>query len=244
MSLTDNQSPSLYEASRLLFGDSAELRMVNPSELHILKENARFFKKEMFKQLTDNIRKDGRLSSVPLCHVVGGGLEVLSGNHRVQASVSAGIPLILVIVLLKDLKKSEKIAIQISHNALVGEDDQQILAKLWQQIEEIDAKCYAGLSSEQIGDLQKIKLVNFSTPAIKSRQITFCFTASEMEEFETILAELGSAPGDVVYLAELDRFDAFFRAVQATKKAHNIKNGALAIRKLVELSASFGKGEV
>ena len=108
------RNKSLQIASKVIFGESAELRIVNPKSLSLLKHNARYFKKDQFKQLVENLKKDQRLSGTPLCHTVEDGkLEVLSGNHRVEAYVEAGIPWILVIVDLGDLSENEQIAVQI-----------------------------------------------------------------------------------------------------------------------------------
>lgn len=229
------QNETLKETSLLLFGDSAELRIVAPNSLILLKENARYFKKETFKQLVANLRQDQRLSSVPLCLPADGNrLEVLSGNHRVKASIEAGLPWVLVIVILEEIGLSRKISIQLSHNALVGEDDQQILASLWARIEDIKAKCYAGLSSETLGELQQIKLLNFSTPQPRTKQVTFAFTETEFGLVEEIMAELGRIPADRVYLANADQFAAFFQRLLAVKKSDNIKNGSLAMLRLLE----------
>ena len=82
-------------------------------------------RKAVFEQLTENIRRDGYLSSVPLCQELeGGDLEVLSGNHRVQAAIAAGVEQILVIVIPENASP-RKIAIQLSHNSLTGEDDRR-----------------------------------------------------------------------------------------------------------------------
>ena len=150
------KNQQLAEISAIIFGDSARLQIVDPKNLQLLKENARYFKKDTFRQLTENIRSDKRLSSVPLCHETLSGLEVLSGNHRVQAAVAADLPLILVIVITGELPKNKKIAVQLSHNSLVGQDDLQILANLWSQLDDIAEKCYAGLSDATIGDIDKI----------------------------------------------------------------------------------------
>lgn len=232
----ERQNQALKETSRLLFGDSAELRIVDPASLVLLKENARYFKKETFKQLVANLRQDQRLSSVPLCSPMDGGnrLEVLSGNHRVKASIEAGIQWIMVIVILEEIELSRKISIQLSHNSLVGEDDQQILAGLWARIEDIRARCYAGLSSETIGELQNIKLLNFSTPQPRTRQVTFAFTEVEFEAVAEIMAELGKIPSDSIYVAQADQFDEFFKKLLAVKKKDNIKNGSLAMLRLLE----------
>ena len=93
------RNEELAAVSADLFGDAMRLMVVKPESLTLLKDNARFFKRETFRQLRDNIAADKRLSSVPLCYrYPDGKLEVLSGNHRVQASIEAGIPLIMVLV--------------------------------------------------------------------------------------------------------------------------------------------------
>ncbi len=62
------------------------LEMVTPGELKLLEKNARYMKAEQFQSLVENIKKDGNLSSLPLCYrEKDGKLRVLSGNHRVQA---------------------------------------------------------------------------------------------------------------------------------------------------------------
>lgn len=239
----DNQAlleanESLKKTSLVLFGESAELRLVDPQSLSLLKENARYFKKEMFKQLVQNVKADKKLSSVPLCHVVGGGkLEVLSGNHRVQASVEAKLELIMVMVILEDLSKSQQIAIQLSHNALVGVDDQQILSNLWAKIDDIKAKCYAGLNSATMGDIKDIKLISFSTPTIRTRHLVFAFSDVEAEAVESVLKELATIPAKPIYLVPMDQFAAFFALLQQTKEQKGIKNGALAVLNLVELAS-------
>lgn len=150
------QNATLAQISKNIFGDSARLQIVDPKSLVLLKQNARFFKKDTFRQLVENIKADKRLSSVPLCRPIKDGrLEVLSGNHRVKASVEAGLEKILVIVLLENLDESRRIAIQLSHNALVGQDDQNILAELWAKIDDINTRLYAGLSSDTLNEIKK-----------------------------------------------------------------------------------------
>ena len=127
----DDVNEKLAAASMALYGDAASLRAVDPRTLSLLKRNARTFDKDTFQQLTANVRADKRLSSTPLCWETPEGLlEVLSGNHRVQAAIEAGIEQVLVLVLHGDLSKARRIAIQLSHNALVGTDDPTLLAEL------------------------------------------------------------------------------------------------------------------
>ena len=174
---------TLAELSRQVFGDGMQLMAVDPSSLMLLKDNARFFKRETFRQLRDNIAADKRLSSVPLCYRHDDGkLEVLSGNHRVKASIEAGLQRIIVLVITEELEKSKRIAIQLSHNALAGEDDQSILANLWTQIESVADKLYSGLDSEIVKELGDVELVNFSTPQVPAHMVTFMFTDGEKDQ--------------------------------------------------------------
>lgn len=85
------ENDTLSRISKALYGDALTLAVMDPKDISLLKKNARILKKDVFQQLTANIGRDKRLSSVPLCHRLSDGrVEVLSGNHRVQASVEAG----------------------------------------------------------------------------------------------------------------------------------------------------------
>ena len=82
--------------------------------------------------------------------------------------------------------------------------------------------------------MQNIKLLSFSTPQPRTKQVTFAFTETEFELVDEIIAELGRLPADRVYLANADQFAAFFQRLLAVKKSDNIKNGSLAMLRLLE----------
>lgn len=117
----EKENQELLAVSEKLFQGTMILQVVDPKELVFLKENARYFKRETFRQLRENIQNDQKLSSVPLCYKLEDGkYEIISGNHRVRASIDAGLEKILVLVITEELSKSKRIAMQLSHNALVG----------------------------------------------------------------------------------------------------------------------------
>ncbi len=232
MNLTE-QNNQLKLTSKLLFGDDVLLKIVDPAKLVLLKENARFFKKETFKQLVANIEKDQRLSSVPLCRKIAGGkLEVLSGNHRVKASVEAKIKRILVMIILVEMEEADRVAIQLSHNALVGFDDPHVLAELWAKIDDMQARLYAGLDSSILNELEKVEQVTFTTPSVYTKSLVFTFTDSELENIDAVLAELEVLAGRK-YLAQIESFEAFFEALQKVKASEDIKNGSMAMLRLI-----------
>ena len=223
------ENDTLSRISKALYGDALTLAVMDPKDISLLKKNARILKKDVFQQLTANIGRDKRLSSVPLCHR-------LSGNHRVQASVEAGIERILVMIIEEDLTRSQAVAIQLSHNALVGEDDPALLAELWAEIEDIAAKTYAGLSSDVVEKLDKIDLTSFTTPQVSTRTMTFAFVDSEAERLNAVLDDLDGLPAKEIWLADVGQFDRFFDLLEATKRTFDVRNASLAMLKLMDLA--------
>lgn len=65
---------------------------VDPKTLKLLEVNARFMRHEEFQRLVANVKQDGQLTSAPFAaRNPDGTYEVLSGNHRVQAAIAAGL---------------------------------------------------------------------------------------------------------------------------------------------------------
>lgn len=228
--------------SREMFGDGMLLMVAKPETLTLLKDNARFFKRETFRQLRDNIAADKRLSSVPLCYRhEDGRLEVLSGNHRVQASIEAGLAHIMVLVITETLDKSRRIAIQLSHNALVGQDDQSILANLWAQVESVQDKLYSGLDSEMLKELEDVTLVNFATPQIPAHMVTFMFTDGERNQLSQILDILADAArrSSAVHVFPGTQYEAFSKLLTDVKNAEKIRDSSLAMTRMLEIVSEY-----
>ena len=92
-------------------------------ELKLLEKNARYMKGAQFNRLVENVRRDGCLTSFPLVHREGDSLVVVSGNHRVRAAIEAGIEESDVIEATSPLTRQQFVALQLSHNAIAGQDD-------------------------------------------------------------------------------------------------------------------------
>ena len=179
---------------------------------------------------------------MPLCYRhEDGRLEVLSGNHRVKASIEAKIPVILVLVITETLDQSRRIAIQLSHNALVGEDDQSILANLWSKIETVKDKLYSGLDSEVTKELGEVELVNFSTPQVPAHMVTFMFTDGEKEQLSEILDMLSDAAkkSSAVHVFPGTQYEAFTKLLADLKDAEKIRDSSLAMLRLLEIGADY-----
>lgn len=219
----------------MIYQDRAAFRVVDPASLTLLKRNAHFMKKSAFDQLASNVARDGMLSSIPLCHALtDGSLEVLSGNHRVRAAITAGIERIVVLVIPQQ-DAQRRIARQLSHNSLVGEDDRQILAELWKELQSIDAKLYSGLDSQLAGELEKIKFCGFSAERIRTECIVLWFLPEEVQTLDDLINEADKvAASDITYVAPLTKYKALFDALLSTKRCRNIKNTAVAFGYLID----------
>ncbi len=219
-------------------GDGPKLALVDPKELKLLDKNARYMDKETFDQLVSNIRRDGALESVPLCHKEGDVMTVLSGNHRVMAAREAGLPQILVLYLDKPLSRGVKIAKQISHNAIVGKDDPVILKDLWNELDDIALRMYAGLDSETLKELEKLEFTSISESHLDFKIVTFAFIPEEADAIKEFVENVDIVcVGDTIYILSRKHFDeVFFPLMVAIKEKFNIVNNPTAILKIFELA--------
>ncbi len=124
----------------------------------------------MFSQLVENIRRDGCLTSVPLVYDDDGKLEVLSGNHRVMAAIKAGLEEAEVMEITTPLGREQRVAIQLSHNAIAGADDPSILAELWADLD-FAYKEYSGLTEEDLAGITEIDTTAISVEAPKYEEL-------------------------------------------------------------------------
>jgi hypothetical protein len=215
-----------------------QLDYVPPGEIRLLDKNARYMSQEMFQNLVSNVRRDGALSSLPLCwRQPDGTLLVLSGNHRVQAAVHAGLEGILIFVIDRELTREELVAIQLSHNAIEGRDDPVILKELWDEIEMIDLKMYAGLDSEIVKELEKMEFLSIAEARPDFKQIILLFLPEEIEEIRQLMEDIDMIfSGDRNYILTRSHYDEVFRLIVDVKERYNIINNPTAFMKIIEFA--------
>jgi len=213
-----------------------KLDLVNIDDVVIVEKNARYMTNETFKNLVANIRRDGGLTSVPLCWKRNGKYLILSGNHRIQAARSAGQTHVLIIYIEKNLTRQEQVAIQLSHNSIVGQDDIIILKQLWDEIEDIGIKYYAGLDDKILEELKKMQLQSLSEVNLEYRQITFIFLDEEVDHiislFNKALKEISSKE---VFIGKLTEFDRLMKGLAKTQAAYNIHNMATSFMLMLNI---------
>ena len=206
------------------------------ADLTLLEKNARFMRSATFARLVENIRTDGCLTSVPLVSRVDGKLLVASGNHRVPAAIKAGIEEADVMEILTPLTREQFVALQLAHNAVVGEDDPNILQSLYAELS-FGWKEYSGLTDDafKVEDLDT-SVLRFGTPFFEELQIFF--PPADAGIVTDLLAKIAKSKAAIIRLvgAYAD-FDLFFQKLLAVKHTSGVHNTAVALRMMAELAA-------
>lgn len=213
---------------------------IDPRELKLLEVNARFMKSDEFSKLVNNIKRDGCLTQLPFCcrdPKEPDKYLVLSGNHRVKASIVAELEEIEVQVAVGKLSKDEMIAIQLSHNAISGQDDMAILKELYSAIDDIAMKDYCGLNDETLQLLEKIDSDSIGSVGLDYQIINLLFLPEEVKEMKKILklvkTEIEANP---TLLANFKDYDAFMKILSDVSKGALVKNTALSFMTLMRLA--------
>lgn len=215
-----------------------KLAVVPVEKLEFLEKNARYMKHETFRNLVENIKRDGGLSSVPFCMLTEEGkYRILSGNHRVKAAIEAGHDRVLVMYTDRPLSRQEQIAIQLSHNAIAGEDDPVILRELYNEIEDLSLKYYSGLDDKILEQLEKVEIGSLSDVHLEYRTVSFLFLPEERDRllstFERVKQNREIA-GETV-IARLEEYDRLLDAQAKTQAAYNIHNAATALMLILDV---------
>lgn len=198
--------------------------------------NARYMSPEEFARLVENIRIDGRLTSNPLaCQNPDGSIELLSGHHRSEAAIAAGVPEADVIVITSPLSEERKRAIQLSHNAIAGKDNPALLADLYRDLG-LDAKMFSGLTDD-ILDASKFQISGLNASRVDYEEIRLAFLPEDYAEFTKALARIKhDGRLAATHAARFADFEKIFDAAVSIKDKRQIVNSALAFAVMAELA--------
>lgn len=216
---------------------STRIIRIDPRELKLLDLNARYMKHEEYNRLVENIRRDGCLTSVPLaCLEDNGQYLVLSGNHRTKAAMDAGLEAIDIMVTDDPLPKNRRLALQLAHNSIVGKDDPAILKQLYEDIDDIDWKVYAGLDDKTLELLESVKPASLSEAGLEFQVVQSVFLPDELARAQEIIDTVKKqVNGDQVFLNRHADYDRWLDAIDEAGAAHNVKNTATAISIILDV---------
>lgn len=218
-------------------GRPYKLGFFHKSQLAFLELNARFMTNTVFQNLVSNIRRDRQLASLPLLYQKEEDKYlVLSGNHRLQAAIAAGEEIFMALYIDHELSESERVAIQLSHNSLEGQDDPAILRELWAKIEDIDLKSYAGLDDMALDEIPEVELPTIKVPGLDYRTIAFIFLPEEASRLQQCYDDaLDLASASEIYTIRKAEFERFIQSLSEVEAAYNIKAPSLAFMYILDV---------
>ena len=208
-----------------------EVVTVDPRTLKGLERNARYMKAHQFRQLVENIKRDGRLTQLPLVYLDG---TILSGNHRVRASIEAGLETIEIQRVVTELSEARQLALQLSHTAISGEDDPSLLQELYEELP-YDEKLYSGITDDMF-EVEKIDLASLSAGSTEYQELTMTFLPADAEIFTEYIQKIENDARRLHLVADLRDFNDLFDSIIAVKQKKNVFNTALAIKAMMELA--------
>ena len=203
---------------------------VKLASLSPLENNARYMSPAQFDRLTTNLKRDGVLTSFPLVYKG----VILSGNHRVKAALAAGIEEAEVIEVMTELTPSRSVALQLSHNAITGEDDANVLAGLYTQLD-LGDKLYSGLDDSCL-NLEGLNIGSLGVGGLAHQELTITFLPAQAEEFTEYVERIKGKKKALYLVSHIDEFNDFFDAIVRVKEELNIVNTGQALLTMARLA--------
>jgi hypothetical protein len=211
---------------------TTRIERVRLADLELLELNARFMRHETFRQLVENVKRDGGLTSVPFAawQKESGKYRVLSGNHRVRAAIEAGFEEADVMLTDDKLSHDREVALQLAHNAIAGEDDPAVLKQLYESLEEIDWRAYSGLDDATLELFEKIDVGQLSEAPLEWTSLALMFLPDELESVEEVFASARDlVVQDKKWLVRWGQYDALLDELATAAAAHGVSNQAAAL---------------
>lgn len=228
----------LRDLSAQIFPEHLYLCYVHVDELREQDVNPRSMPKRMFDQLAENIRNEATLESVPLCAKTDQGIEIISGHHRVRAAREAGVEQILVLVY-DNLSRSRIAAKQLAHNTISGQDDPELVRRVFERIVEVQAKFEAYVDPRTFSlapEPARFRQVDVDLGAL-SETVLVVFLASQKIDFDAAVeAIMPKCDLDAVYLAQKEVYDGWRDAFNRVREELDIVSAPTAIAQMARLA--------
>jgi hypothetical protein len=219
-------------------GDGLIIARVAIADLKEQDVNAQSMEAREFERLVENIRKRGAPESLPYCAWPGreGPVEIISGHHRTRATRAAGFKQIVCLIDTRAMTRSEKIAKQLAHNALVGASQASIIGELLKMIDNPDDMLATGLPPELLPSAAHDAIVLF-TPRIDFgwKTVTFTFLPHQLANLESLMVHLDGRQ-DLVGLAREEQWEKFLTYAAKFARVRDIRSAGMTIAALTEIA--------
>jgi hypothetical protein len=217
-----------YVCTRLTaLGNGMSIWRVSLPLLHEQEKNARVMDQTTFERLTANIAKEGALESLPLCSphpTKEGEFEIISGHHRTRAAKAAGIDVVVILAFDDVLTPDSVKAKQLAHNSLAGEDDEQLLLQIYDEIEDISARIEAAIDIAGLTD--EVDKVPYDEVYLRTEWevLQVVFLSHQLDDFEEVIELLMEHKTDNLIAAPIEDFEPFTKALRKVAGDAKVRN--------------------
>jgi hypothetical protein len=228
--------------SMLDLGQGLELWSVHVDELREQDVNARSMPPSMFERLQATIAKDGRLEALPLIAQIDGGLEIVSGHHRIRAARAAEVGTVHVLVDVTGLTRDQIAAKQLAHNAIEGTDEAQLIEQIFQSILDVDARLESFIDPTTLDmGYDKVSLPNLDLD-IEYRTTLLTFLPSQEVRFqracEQIVAQVDMEK-DALGIADRDLYERWRATMRRLGRDFDARALTTVIMRLLDAASEL-----
>lgn len=221
-------------------GKNLALFKGHPNELKEQDINAHVMPPEMFERLSENIKREGRLESLPFAKLCADGThELISGHHRKRAAVAGGLEEIYWLADTRDLPRSAVVAKQLAHNSIFGKDDSQTLKRLYEEMDSVADIIESFLRPEDFDDVKQLEPANVTDIAVDIpwKHLTLVFTPKTMEALERIDNWVRRIPRetDIIGVVSLDVLDRFRTAAISISRSEDVRSLGAIMTRMTEI---------
>lgn len=203
-----------------------EFKQLNIREIEESPINAQLMGQSDFNRLVKNIKKDGCLTSTVLVmRQEGKKYMCISGHHRVRAAIKAGITDVPCLIM-DEVDESTRIRLQLSHNDIHGEPDEELLLVLQNKLNSIDIELINNIKQECENELKEI-----TVDKIEFRYVSVCQLPESADVLNDMIQEVD---GEQKWLIEKQEYEDLKIALSKAFKA-GFKTPGRAFRKFMDI---------
>jgi hypothetical protein len=203
--------------------------------------NAQVVPPEAMERLTETIRRDGRLESLPFVVRRQRGedvrFEMVSGHHRLRAARAAGLDTIIVLADTHDLNRSQVVAKQLAHNNIVGSPNPQVVAELFAEIDRMEDALESYVNPELLERFieENVTPIDVDEPPPEWHSVKIAFLPEQFAEWERLLDRL-TGEEEMLLLSDMEGFAKFQEAVVTVKHVQDIRAVSRQLARICELA--------
>ena len=146
-------------------------------------------------------------------------------NHRTKAAIEAGIDKITCLATDDELTHDQKIAIQLSQNAIVGQDAPATLKLLYESVMDIEMKKYCGLDDKTLELLDKITSTSIAEANLEFKTLHIIFLPDELEFAQKVIDSVKDATktADASWLVRKSNYDDWLDSQECIASSYGVK---------------------